>query len=191
LIVKVTFAVLIFARGAISLPFAMPVMSEEKFIAYEKALGATPSKTENTEINDLSQQYADMHGWPELAASVAKVYNSIPEPERAQCAIFMGNYGEAGAIDYFGPQYGLPPAISGHQNYWFWGPRNYTGECLVIMAGQGTRELLAKNYTSVVQAGETYANHAIPFENHRAIWIYRGRKNLTLQDLWPQLKLWI
>ena len=118
---RVAFALLVFARGAIAWPFAMPMMSEEKFIAYEKALGAAPSKTENTEINDLSQQYADMHGWPELAASVAKVYNSIPEAERAQCAIFMGNYGEAGAIDYFGPQYGLPPAISAHQNYWYLG----------------------------------------------------------------------
>jgi hypothetical protein len=190
-LVRAVFALLIFARGAIALPFAMPMMSEAKFIAYEKALGATPGKTENTDLEDLPQQYADMHGWPELAASVAKVYNSIPEAERAQCAIFMGNYGEAGAIDYFGPQYGLPPAISAHQNYWFWGPRNYTGECLVIIAGSSTRELLAKNYTSVEQAGETNANYAIPFENHRAIWIYRGRKNLTLQDLWPQLKLWI
>lgn len=188
---QITFALLIFARGAISLPFAMPMMSEEKFIAYEKALGATPAKTENTEINDLSQQYSDMHGWPEMAASIAKVYHSIPEPERSQCAIFAGNYGEAGAIDYFGPQYGLPPAISAHQNYWFWGPRNYTGTCLVIIAGQGTRERLAKNYKSVVAAGETYADYAIPFENHRTIWIYRGRKSGTLQDDWPELKLWI
>jgi hypothetical protein len=190
-IVKATFAILIFARGAISLPFAMPVMSEEKFIAYEKALGATPGKTENTEINDLSQQYSDMHGWPEMAAAVAKVYNSIPEPERSQCAIFAGNYGEAAAIDYFGPQYGLPPAISGHQNYWLWGPRSYTGQCLVIIAGSSTRELLEKNYSSVVKAGETDARYAIPFENHRTIWIYRGGKNGTLQDLWPKLKLWI
>ena len=189
--VKVAFALLIFLRGAIAWPFAMPMMSEEKFIAYEKALGAAPSKTENTELEELSQQYADMHGWPELAASVAKVYNSIPEPERGQCAIFAGNYGEAGAIDYFGPQYGLPASISAHQNYWFWGPRNYTGECLVIIAGSSTRELLAKNYTSVVAAGETDAKYAIPFENHRTIWIYRGQKNGTLRDVWPQLKLWI
>jgi len=76
--VKVAFALLIFLRGAIAWPFAMPMMSEEKFIAYEKALGAAPSKTENTELEELSQQYADMHGWPELAASVARVYNSIP-----------------------------------------------------------------------------------------------------------------
>jgi hypothetical protein len=175
-----------------ALPFAMPMMSEEKFIAYEKVLGAAPAKTENTDISDLSQQYADMHGWPELAATVAKIYNAIPEP-RSQCAIFMGNYGEAGAVDYFGPQYGLPPSISAHQNYFFWGPRNYTGDCLLIMAGSSTREKLAPNYTSVEKVGETNAPYAIPVENHRTIWLYRGRKpgTPTLQQVWPQLKLWI
>jgi hypothetical protein len=190
-VAQAAFALFVFVRGAITWPFAMPMMSEEKFIAYEKALGAAPARTENTEINDLSQQYADMHGWPEMAAAIAKIYNSIPEPERRQCAIFAGNYGEAGAVDYFGPQYGLPPAISAHQNYWFWGPRNYTGECLVIIAGQGTREKLAAHYSSVEKAGETYANYAIPFENHRAIYLYRGRRSGTLQDDWPELKLWI
>ena len=130
---------------------------------------------------------------PELAATVANIYNAIPEPERLQCAIFMGNYGEAGAVDYFGPQYGLPPSISAHQNYFFWGPRQYTGDCILIMAGSSTREKLAPNYTSVVEAGETNAPYAIPMENHRTIWLYRGRKpgTLTLQQIWPQLKLWI
>jgi hypothetical protein len=190
-IAQATFALLVFVRGAIAWPFAMPMMSEEKFIAYEKALGAAPAKTENTEINDLSQQYADMHGWPEMAASIAKVYNSIPEPERSQCAIFAGNYGEAGAVDYFGPQYGLPSAISAHQNYWFWGPRDYTGECMVIIAGSSTRERLAKNYSSVVPAGETNSKYAMPFENHRTIYIYRGRKSGALQQEWSDLKLWL
>jgi hypothetical protein len=61
----------------------------------------------------------------------------------------------------------------------------------VILAGSSTRELLEKNYASVVKAGETDAKYAIPFENHRTIWIYRGRKNVTLQEIWPRLKLWI
>jgi hypothetical protein len=192
LVVRVAFAVLIFLRGAIAWPFAMPMMSEEKFIAYEKALGATPEKTENTELEELSQQYADMHGWPELAAAVAKVYYTIPEDERADCAIFTGNYGEAGAIDYFGPRYGLPPAISGHQNYWYWGPRNYSGQCMVMIApGDVTREVLEKVYFNVEQAGEIYAKYALPFENHTLIWICRGRRNGTLQEAWPWLKRWI
>ena len=64
------------------------------------------------------------------------VYNSLPPDVRAKTAIFGQNYGQAGAIDLFGPKYGLPPAISGHQSYFLWGPRGYTGESVIVMAGR-------------------------------------------------------
>ena len=62
-----------------------------------------------------------------------RVYNAIPEGERAQTAILAGNYGSAGAIDFFGPRYGLPPSISAHQNYYYWGFRQYTGTTLIML----------------------------------------------------------
>ena len=52
-----------------------------------------------------------------MVAQVASVYNQIPPEERAKSAILVGNYGSAGAIDFFGPRYGLPQSISAHQNY--------------------------------------------------------------------------
>ena len=67
---------------------------------------------------------------------VARVYNALPPDLRRQTAIFGQNYGQAGAIDLFGPKYGLPPAISGHQSYFLWGPRDYTGASVIVMAGQ-------------------------------------------------------
>ncbi len=170
-------------------PFAMPMMPVEKFIAYEAALGMKPSATENSELAKLPQQYADQFGWKEMTERVAKVYNSIPAEERADCGIFTQNYGEAGAIDYFGPAYGLPPAISGHQNYYYWGPRRYTGSCLVIV-GQ-TREQLRKQYETVIEEGEIYHPYAMPFENHRGIWIVHQPKYGTLQHAWPSFKRWL
>ena len=170
-------------------PFAMPMMPVEKFIAYEEALHIAPPKTETMALNKLPQQYADMFGWPEMAAAVAKVYNSIPPERRVGCGIFAQNYGEAGAIDYFGRQYGLPPALSGHQSYWLWGPRGYTGQCLIVVGDR--REKLEQLFREVVQAGETYQQYAIPYENHRAIWIVRGPKFGTLQEVWPKVKKWI
>jgi tetratricopeptide (TPR) repeat protein len=71
-----------------------------------------------------------------MAATVARVYNGLPPEVRLKTAIFGQNYGQAGAIDLFGPKYGLPPAISGHQSYFLWGPRGYTGESVIVMAGQ-------------------------------------------------------
>jgi hypothetical protein len=169
-------------------PFAMPMMSVEKFIAYEEALGVSPPKTETMRLNKLPQQYADMFGWPEMVSAVAKAYESIPPGQRSECGIFAQNYGEAGAIDFFGKQYGLPPALSGHQSYWLWGPRGYSGQCLIVIGDN--RKRLEELFNDVVQAGETDHPYAIPYENHLAIWIVRGPKFGDLKDLWPSLKKW-
>jgi hypothetical protein len=173
---------------AVGWPFAMPMMPVEKFIAYEAALGIKPSATENSELAKLPQQYADQFGWQEMTERVAKVYNSIPAAERGDCGLFAQNYGEAAAIDYFGAAYGLPAAISGHQNYFYWGPHGYTGSCLVIV-GQ-TREQLRQKYETVIEEGEIYHPYAMPLENHRGIWIVHQPKYGTLQQAWPTFKLW-
>ncbi|HEY2119457.1 MAG TPA: glycosyltransferase family 39 protein [Candidatus Acidoferrum sp.] len=188
-IAKPLFLALTLLGCMIGWPFAMPMMSVEKFIAYEAALGIKPSKTETTELAKLPQQYADQFGWQEMTAQVARVYNSIPEAERKNCGIFMQNYGEAGAIDYFGRVYGLPPAISGHQNYFYWGPDGFTGACLVVV-GQ-TREQLRQQYETVIEQGETYHPYAMPFENHRGIWIVHAPKYGSLQEAWPSFKKWL
>jgi len=188
-VLKPALALVVLLGGMIGWPFAMPMMPVEKFIAYEEALGATPEKTENIALDKLPQQYADMFGWPEMAATVAQVYNALPAAERAHCGIFAQNYGEAGAIDYFGRQYGLPGAISGHQNYWLWGPGPYTGECLIVIGDRRAR--LEELFQSVTQAGETDQKYAISYENHRPIWICRGPKFGTLRDVWPKVKSWI
>jgi hypothetical protein len=61
-----------------------------------------------------------MFGWPEMVQQVARVYYALPPEDREKAALFAGNYGEAAAIDFFGPRYGLPKAISGHQTYFLW-----------------------------------------------------------------------
>jgi hypothetical protein len=170
-------------------PFGMPMMSVEKFIAYEEKLHATPAKTETTELSQLPQQYADMFGWPEMAAAVARVYQALRPDERSRCGIYARNYGEAGAIEYFGRQYGLPQVISGHQNYWLWGPGAYTGECMIFVGG--TREWLEKYFSDVQQAGETYQRYALPLENHRPIWVARAPKFHSFREIWGDFKAWI
>jgi hypothetical protein len=188
-VLKPAYATLVILFGILLWPFAMPMMSVEKFIAYEQALHVTPTKTETMHLDQLPQQYADMFGWREMAAAVARAYETIPLSERGKCGVFGQDYGQAAAIDYFGRQNGLPHAISGHQNYWLWGPAPYTGECLIVL--DDTRENLDKLFTSVVFAGETYQQYAIPYENHLPIWICRGSKFGKMEDLWPKVKKWI
>ena len=78
-------------------------------------------KTERDSTAELPQIYADMFGWDNMATQVAACLSRIAEVRTGGCAILAGNYGEAGAIDHYGPALGLPEAISGHNSYYFGG----------------------------------------------------------------------
>jgi 4-amino-4-deoxy-L-arabinose transferase-like glycosyltransferase len=73
-------------------------------------------------LHKLAYDQGETVGWPQLASTVADVYDALPPRERRSASIFTGNYGEAGAIAIYGPAHHLPPPLSGHNNYWLWGP---------------------------------------------------------------------
>ena len=105
----------------LALPLTLPILPVEKIVGYEAALGIRNTRTEVSHSGPLPQHFGDEFGWQEMVEGVANVNQSLPPEQRAQTAILAGNYGEAGAIDFFGPHRGLPKAISAHQNYYFWG----------------------------------------------------------------------
>lgn len=167
-------------------PIAVPVLSPENYIAYQKALGIEPLKAENQENGPLPQHFADEFGWEDMARKVGEVYNALPPEQRAKTAIFANGYGQAGAIDFFGAKYGLPKSICRHQNYWLWGPRDYTGESVIVLGsdGKGDRE----HFASVEAVGRTDHPYSRRDE-HFDIFLCRDL-NPTLQALWPKTKKW-
>jgi Dolichyl-phosphate-mannose-protein mannosyltransferase len=170
------------------LPVSLPVLPIDSFLRFQQHLGLEPSRTEYSQVNvALPQYYADEFGWPEMVAAVARVYYSLPPEEQRKAAIYADNYGEAGAIDFFGPRYGLPKVICTHQNYFLWGPREYTGE-IVILVGSNDIEEARSHFASVEPVAEVYNPYAMPYEN-RPILLARGLKGNLLQ-LWPRLKNW-
>ncbi len=172
--------------GAITLPMAIPVMPPYTWIRYTRALHLVEVNTETAETGPLPQFYADRFGWQGLVAQVAQIYHSLSPADQAKAGIFCNNYGEAGAIDIFGGKYGLPPAISGHQNYFYWGPGGYTGELLIVVGER--RQGVEKYCSSVEQVGATDNPLAMPFEN-RPIYLCRGGKE-PLSAVWPQMRHW-
>jgi hypothetical protein len=182
------YASIIVVSAVLILPVAIPILPVETFIAYEKRLPIGAPKTESHEMGPLPQLYADMFGWEELTAAVARAYQRLTPAERAKVGIFGQNYGEAGAIDYFGPRYGLPHAISGHQNYFYWGPGNCDGSVMIVMSDR--RDRLEELFTSVEPAGVADHPYAMPYERHNAIYICRGLK-VPMGELWPKIKKWI
>ena len=121
-----------------------------------------------------------------MVEAVARVYHSLTPEEQKRTAIFGNNYGQAAAIDFFGPQYGLPKAISGHQNYFLWGPRHYTGDIVIVL---GDEESDAREHFESVTVAATLNNpYAYSYEN-RPILLCRGLK-WNLQTEWSRVKNW-
>jgi hypothetical protein len=169
------------------LPLVLPVLPIDTFLRYQSHLPFEIPKTERSFVGEtLPQYYADEFPWPGMVAAVARVYHSLPPEEQARTAIYCNNYGQAAAIDFFGPQYSLPKAISGHQNYFLWGPRDYTGE-IVILVGED-EESAREEFESVTVAATQHNPYAFSYET-QPILLCRGLK-WDLQTGWSAVKRW-
>ncbi len=176
---------LVVAVGLLTLPFSLPVLPVESYVRYAKALGEEPSTEERKELAELPQGYADMHGWTELVDTVGEAFESLPAAEREVATIFTFNYGNSGAIDYHAAARGLPPSISGHNNYWLWGPRGFSGEVVIVVGSSA--EGLSARFESVERAGTVTCRYCMPYENDKPVWIARGIRS-SLAEIWPELK---
>jgi hypothetical protein len=142
-------------------------------------------RTERIDTAELPQYFADRFGWENLAATVAQVYKSLPPEEQAQACIFGNNYGEAGSIDFFGKAYGLPSVISGHNNYFLWGPGKCTGEVMIVV-GIPPQEL-EPIFQSVQVAGVARCEYCMPYESRLPVLVGRGLR-VPLQEFWPRVR---
>ena len=179
---------LMLVLAAVSAPMAVPLLPVETFVRYAAWLGAKNPVEERHKMGRLPQFYADMFGWRNMAEQVAKVFDSLTAQDQPRAAIFTYNYGDAGAIDYFGPSLGIPNAISGHNNYWLWGPPPVDPQVLIVIGGGDS--VLHQFYAEVRAAGTISEPNAMPFENDLTIWVCR-EPQVSLRQLWPKLKHYI
>ena len=163
-----------------------PAFSPANLLAYQSFLGIAPPKTETQHAGPLPQNFGDQFGWEELVKEVADIYWSLTPEERKRTGIFASNYGEAGAINLFGPNYGLPRAICAHQTHYLWGPPDFDGDAFICL--QWGRESLEPFFRSVEKAGDHFHPWGMAEEN-RPIYLCRGL-HTPLRQLWPRLKHW-
>ena len=182
---KPLYLALLLVTGIIIAPVTLPVLPVEKFIEYQQKMGLSPAVGENHEMGVLPQHYADMFGWREMVVKVSEVYLSLPKEEQSKCAVFGQNYGETGAVDYFRGKYPLPPAISGHNSYWLWGPGNQAIEVLIVIGGN--KEDFENVFETVELAAVHSNQYAMPYESNLPIYICRGFK-IPLEEIWPHTK---
>jgi hypothetical protein len=185
-------AAYVLTAGLLFTPFALPVLSEDAFVGYaERMVQAlhVPQRALATERDSenaaLPGDWADMHGWPELAAAVERVYDSLPPSERAQAVVFTRNYGEAAAIEFFTPSV---PVISAHNQYWLWGLAGHTGAVLVQIGG--TCFSSDRLYASRTVVTAFSSRWGIGYEQRLPIAICRGLQR-PLASVWPDAKTYI
>lgn len=183
---RIATLVLFVLGGALLAPMTLPVLPPPVFIAYQQALlGGTLPSSEDKEVGPLPQHFADMFGWEELAAATARAYAALSPEERAVCGIYGMSYGQAGAIDALGPRYGLPKAVSGHNSYWTWGTRGYTGEVMLVLGLDA--EILGRHFDSVELAATVDHPYAMPWRNPLPIWLCRGFRH-DFAGFWPEMR---
>jgi hypothetical protein len=182
--IRIGYAILVLASAVILAPTVSPILSPEGVIAYQTRLGFQPPKAENQPTGPLPQYFADEFGWEEMARETARVYKSLSPEEQVRTAIFANNYGEAGAIDFFGPRFGLPKSICNHQSYWLWGPRDYDGSIVIVLGsdGSGDREHF-RSVEAVGRADHPYSRR----DEHFDIFLCRGF-TADLRTAWMRMK---
>jgi hypothetical protein len=179
------------AVGIAFFPFSLPVLPEAQFAVYAKSVVHVlhvPKRDFETERlrqpSPLPGNWADMHGWPELARAVKRVYDGLPARERSRAVVLANNYGEASAIAYFTPRV---PVISGHNQFWLWGLHGHSGDVLVQVGGTcfETQHLYGKRRI----VAYTDSRWAIGFEQHVPIAICSDPHG-TLATQWPKVRLY-
>lgn len=183
---SITYVGTLLITGLLFAPFAIPILPMDTFIRLNNFLGGRANvKTERLQESSLPQNFADRYGWPEMVGQIAQAYDTLTPQEKTEACILTQNYGEAGAVDFYGPALGLPKAISGHNSYYIWGPDGCTGK-VIITVGFPQSDL-DPVFESVQVAGKVECGYCMPYENGAPILIGRGL-TVSIQNAWPTTK---
>lgn len=175
---------------ALLAPLAFPVLPIETFLRYQAFIGIRPPASEKGIANDeVPQHFSDRFGWEEMAQSVRKALDTLPQEQQEKAVIVCGNYGEAFALEYWAKKYGLPPSFTAHNNGYLWGPP--TGDASVVISVNLARlGDLSKYFGEVREIGHHTAQHCRGGE--RDIPLYLCTKpQKTWAEAWPMLKFYI
>ena len=125
-------------------------------------------------------------GWPEVAAQVAAVYDSLPPDERGHAVILAGGFGEAGAIDLYGPSLGVPAAICPEMTYWLWKPAHVDDSTVIIVGA--TPGDVGWAFADVRVAAPIRIPYGVRNQSEVGKEILVARQpRVSLDAVWPQL----
>jgi 4-amino-4-deoxy-L-arabinose transferase-like glycosyltransferase len=158
--------------GIVIAPIALPVLP--------------PSALATVALQKVNYNLGETIGWQSFTQTVARVYRSLAPDERRQAVLLTANYGEAGALDRYGAGLGLPPAFSGHNSYWWWGPP-HADRATTIAVGYDRGDLL-RYWSRVTLAARNHNRWGVSNdEEDTPIWVCRQQRE-PWRTIWPRLK---
>lgn len=167
-----------------ALPMALPVLSEQRLVAYMGRIGMKAPELENSQPSRLPQNFADMHGWRELVETVDRVATSMSPAERPGAVVLATNYGEAGALEILGQGRHLPPVVCGHNSYWDWRPAELGAN---VIALRRSREQLESWFETVERVDTVRCEWCMPYQQNAPVYMAKGLK-VPLEQLWREIK---
>ncbi len=168
--------------GLVTAPLVLPILPVEIYVRYAEPFGVATMRTERHAQTQLPQMFADRFGWREMVKTVADVVETLLPEERTKAIIYCQNYGEAGAMEFFGRSHNLPPVVSGHNNYWLWGVPRDSVRVVIIVGGNASDH--QRYVTSVEQRAFHTHPYAMRYESDLPIYVGRGLK-MPLANIWP------
>jgi hypothetical protein len=185
---KAVAVTLMIAGGILVLPATVPLLPVQALPAYAKSFGFLyqPIKDFNTPKSVYPQEFSNRIGWEQLVEQVAQVYQSLSPEEQKAAGIWADWYGPAGAIDLFGPKYRLPHAVSGHMNYYLWGPGESNWQVMIFVTG--AMEQLRVFFWDIEFKEQIRNDFAMPY-NRLSIYVCKG-PTMPPTTIWRYLKIY-
>ncbi|MGA7934021.1 MAG: glycosyltransferase family 39 protein [Kovacikia sp.] len=177
----------------ITIPMTLPALPMETLLQissyYSTVYGLAQADRLNATLTPVPQEapehFQKMLGWEDSVIQVSKVYHQLPSSEQAQTAILSWEYGDAGAIDFYGPRYGLPKGISGAHAFYFWGYQNYSGEQVISLGGDSN--YLKQLFNQVEQVDTITHAHVLGIKSNIPIYLCKQIK-VPFSQSWVNFK---
>lgn len=139
-------------------------------------------------VIEVNQEPVEMVGWPDLVQQVAAIYAGLPPADKTTTAVLAGNYGEAGALDLYGPELGLPPPISGANSMWARGYGDPAPQTAVVVGFE--RPYALRFFSSCEPAAQVKNAYGVRNEEtsrHNTIYVCRNPRR-PWSEMWPEMQ---
>jgi hypothetical protein len=128
----------------------------------------------------------DRYGWSGMVSNLSSAVDTLPASIKSNACIFTSNYGEASAVNFFGGSLGLPKAISGHNNYYIWGPDSCTGQVMITIGV--SLSTVAHAYKNVTTLMTLSCQYCISYEQKLPVYICTNPNFTSFAALWPEVR---